>query len=352
MPVDEKLEVASQLRPFDGASRTNRQMRVDGDRSINDVDDDDDSSISSLSSAGTLRPRPSMLPSYQNKSGEPRTVGTTQEDTNNSAWGNWFDEELYLDSIQDNKKRATFHVYLKRPATVQGPLLVAHHGAGSSALSFSLFLKELQLLLPEFGILAVDAREHGSTVWNSAGITDPDLSLEKLGQDLATMVRLTTEYLHWPVIPPIFLLGHSLGGAVVVHAAFRSLIDAKILGYIVLDVVEGSALEALKLMQQYLAMRPSTFGSIDEAVQWHLRSRTLRNLASAEVSVPPLLAPTPEGNLRWKTDLSKTEAYWEDWFSGMSKKFLTAKGAKLLILAGTDRLDKELMIGQMQGEYE
>ena len=34
---------------------------------------------------------------------------------------------------------------------------------------------------------------------------------------------------------------------------------------------------------------------------------------------------------------------------GLSKKFLDAKGGKLLLLAGTDRLDKELMIGQMQG---
>ena len=34
---------------------------------------------------------------------------------------------------------------------------------------------------------------------------------------------------------------------------------------------------------------------------------------------------------------------------GLSKKFLEAKGGKLLLLAGTDRLDKELIIGQMQG---
>jgi hypothetical protein len=34
---------------------------------------------------------------------------------------------------------------------------------------------------------------------------------------------------------------------------------------------------------------------------------------------------------------------------GLSKKFLAARGGKLLLLAGTDRLDKELMIGQMQG---
>lgn len=38
------------------------------------------------------------------------------------------------------------------------------------------------------------------------------------------------------------------------------------------------------------------------------------------------------------------------WFKGLSSSFLSARTARLLILAGTDRLDKELMIGQMQGE--
>jgi protein phosphatase methylesterase 1 len=37
------------------------------------------------------------------------------------------------------------------------------------------------------------------------------------------------------------------------------------------------------------------------------------------------------------------------WFTGLSKKFLQCRTAKILILAGADRLDKELMIGQMQG---
>lgn len=32
--------------------------------------------------------------------------------------------------------------------------------------------------------------------------------------------------------------------------------------------------------------------------------------------------------------------------------FLACRTARLLILAGTDRLDKELMIGQMQGKFQ
>jgi protein phosphatase methylesterase 1 len=40
------------------------------------------------------------------------------------------------------------------------------------------------------------------------------------------------------------------------------------------------------------------------------------------------------------------------WFSGLSDKFLSARAAKLLILAGTERLDKPLTIAQMQGKFQ
>ena len=118
-----------------------------------------------------------------------------------------------------------------------------------------------------------------------------------------------------------------------------------------------------------------------------IRSRTLRYTPSARVSVPPLLYPTPSPNANpsslpsstststpwasshaaippdatpvassipasysWRTDLTATEYFWQGWFGGLSAKFLSARGGKLLLLAGTDRLDTELMVGQMQGE--
>jgi hypothetical protein len=40
------------------------------------------------------------------------------------------------------------------------------------------------------------------------------------------------------------------------------------------------------------------------------------------------------------------------WFTGLSKSFLAVRTARLLILAGADRLDRELMIGQMQGKFQ
>ena len=264
-------------------------------------------------------------------------------------WSDFFAQELYLEK-QGEGYSAKYHVYITPPATSKDPLLVLHHGAGSSALSWSLFSLQIKRLLPEAGILALDARDHGSTVWDSSGAVSTDLSLSVLTRDMVDMINLTASKLSWPELPRLLLVGHSLGGAVVTNVASSGALGTNVLGYSVLDVVEGSAIDALQHMQKYLASRPSSFESLDRAIEWHVRSRTLRNPASARASVPALLVPAEGGRWVWKTDLGATEAYWKGWFVGMSEKFLSAKGAKLLLLAGTDRLDKELMIGQMQGE--
>jgi protein phosphatase methylesterase 1 len=178
---------------------------------------------------------------------------------------------------------------------------------------------------------------------------DNDLSVELLSQDMVDMLLLTQAKLGWLQLPTIILIGHSLGGAVVTHTANTPLLGSKLIGYAVLDVVEGSAMEALQHMQTYLASRPKSFPSLPAAIEWHIRSRTIRNPQSARASVPSLLLQASDGRWAWRTELASTETYWENWFTGMSSKFLGGKGAKLLVLAGTDRLDKELMIGQMQG---
>ena len=40
------------------------------------------------------------------------------------------------------------------------------------------------------------------------------------------------------------------------------------------------------------------------------------------------------------------------WFAKLSSSFLSQRAAKLLVLAGAESLDKDLMIGQMQGKYQ
>ena len=54
----------------------------------------------------------------------------------------------------------------------------------------------------------------------------------------------------------------------------------------------------------------------------------------------------------WRTNLAQSEQYWTGWYSGLSNMYLSVTAPKILILAGTDRLDRPLTIGQMQGKFQ
>lgn len=272
-------------------------------------------------------------------------------------WTTYFERELFLSSPTSTPTSlATIihHVYLTSPIGPSAPLFVTHHGAGSSGLSFAAVTSEIRKRLPNAGILSLDARGHGSTK-----ITPEqevlDLSLETLSADLISVIEQTRTQMGWETMPPLVLIGHSLGGAVVTDVARSGKLGNSVLGYAVLDVVEGSAIDALQSMQTYLSSRPTGFPSLESGIEWHIRSRTIRNSMSARTSVPALLKFDDELKTSrawtWRTDLAATQPFWEGWFIGLSKKFLEARGGKLLLLAGTDRLDKELTIGQMQGKF-
>ena len=61
---------------------------------------------------------------------------------------------------------------------------------------------------------------------------------------------------------------------------------------------------------------------------------------------------TDKSGYTWRIDLATTESHWKGWFQGLSSVFLSSPVPKVLILAGTDRLDKELTLGQIQGKYQ
>lgn len=85
--------------------------------------------------------------------------------------------------------------------------------------------------------------------------------------------------------PDIMLVGHSMGGAICVHIAHMELVPT-LIGCVVIDVVEGTAMEALASMQSFLRSRPQHFKSIQQAIEWSVRSGQIRNVASAKVSMP------------------------------------------------------------------
>ncbi|KAJ5571539.1 hypothetical protein N7535_005199 [Penicillium sp. DV-2018c] len=328
---------------------------------------DDGSSASSVSSTGTMVPSPTRHLFAR--------TDRRQSSQTSLIWTDFFEQELFLPEEVDDF-HIVHHAYLTPPKE-SGPLFVMHHGAGSSGLSFASCAQEIRKILPEAGILSLDARSHGRTVMTSlntktdeespstataayaesSGQIELDLSLKTLSRDLVHVIHQTQAKMGWEKLPDIVLVGHSLGGAVITDAAKGGELGNKLLAYAVFDVVEGSAMDALQSMEKYLSTRPTRFPSLQSGIEWHTRSRTIRNTTSARVSVPSLLyeesePSDPSRPWVWRTNLSATKPFWEDWFVGLSSKFLSARGGKLLLLAGTDRLDKELMIGQMQGKYQ
>jgi protein phosphatase methylesterase 1 len=58
-----------------------------------------------------------------------------------------------------------------------------------------------------------------------------------------------------------------MGGSVVVDIGHKKRLP-NVMGVVVLDVVEGSALEAIQSMNKVLSSRPTSFQSVDQAIQW------------------------------------------------------------------------------------
>jgi protein phosphatase methylesterase 1 len=163
-------------------------------------------------------------------------------------------------------------------------------------------------------------------------------------------------------------------------------------------------------MQCFLSSRPKQFSTPQQAIEYMVRSGQVRNVESARVSIigqiqpivttqsnttdsstipavshlcetvreedeeeeeedgedkpsvhisqsppPPTTATNVSDNTNkytWRIDLSKTEQFWQGWFSGLSELFLSCECPKLLLLAGVDRLDRDLTVGQMQGKFQ
>ncbi|ROL45111.1 Protein phosphatase methylesterase 1 [Anabarilius grahami] len=302
---------------------------------------------------------------------------STKRDYSPVSWSEYFE-------MMDDVVIGRVYVFRVYKSGQDGPLLVLLHGGGHSALSWAVFTAAMTSRVT-CRVLAMDLRGHGATIVRHAD----DLSTQTMSRDVANVVRAT----YGEIPPPIILVGHNVGGAIAVHAASGTLLPS-VVALVAIDVVEGSAMDVLHSMQNFLRGRPKSFKSIDHAIEWSVKSGQIRNLESAKVSmvgqvrrceveegdaaepVSPATESVAEGHeefydlnyvtdkaesstsaepcsvYSWKIDLSKAEKYWDGWFRGISNHFLSCNVPKLLLLAGSiDRLDRDLTIGQMQGKF-
>jgi len=108
-------------------------------------------------------------------------------------------------------------------------------------------------------VIAIDLRGHG----NSKSAHEENLSAETQVNDIISVIKCM--FGNDP--PPIILIGHSMGGAIAVHTAAANELPT-LAGIIVIDVVEGTAMEALASMQSFLRSRPKQFPSLEQAIEW------------------------------------------------------------------------------------
>lgn len=352
--------------------------------------------MSSLQRTLLANKMPPMAP--RGKGGGGRPGPGMKRDFTPVSWRN------YWDTCQDVAvQEDSFRVYQRGSS---GPLLLLLHGGGYSALTWSLFAVSVTEMV-ECQVMAFDQRGHGDTRTSN----DEDLSAETLSRDIANVCNTV----YGSTQPPTVLVGHSMGGAIAVHAAQDECMCG-LAGLVVIDVVEGTAMDALSSMQSFLRSRPSKFNTLQSAIEWSVRSGQTRSIEAAKVSMPgqiksissgycgtndvessiansannpsssaavvapradvimeedadsssttqgcvelptTFIAPQPievvGSGYTWRIDLGATEKYWPGWFKGLSNKFLCAPPGKMLILAGIDRLDTDLTVGQMQGKFQ
>jgi len=343
---------------------------------------------------GGLPSRP-PLPGSRGGGGGGRLSAGRVRDYSPTSWTLYWDKKEVVEVSGDR-----FTLYSRGQT---GPIVCLLHGGGYSALTWSVMSKVLTDLV-ECRVLALDLRGHGETVTADDG----DLCLSTLAADV---VRVLGEVCRGQPGSDVVLMGHSMGGTVAVAVGEMG-VDG-LAGMVVEDVVEGTAMESLASMQGFLRSRPDRFGSVGQAVEWCVRSGQVRNLESARVSMPGQIShrdtgrlaaadvaggdleeagtaatpatagqsrvaaqdsimeeeeedeaeekgdtmpPPPEAapdrGYTWRIDLSATEPHWSGWFRGLSARFLGVPTAKLLLLAGVDRLDRDLTVGQMQGKFQ
>ncbi|KAI5959987.1 PPE1 [Candida theae] len=277
----------------------------------------------------------------ENESGTGVAGSTPRKSTTNKIDLNILSEYKQFKTTQFvteeySRGSSVFQTYFKKSKN-PGPVLVCGHGAGSSSMTFAELCRNISD--ETLSVFLYDMKGHGGSHGG-----DKDFSLDTLVEDFHFVLEEFVSK-HHPL--GIFLLGHSLGGAIFAKYVHKYTSDL-VRGLILLDIVEETAVTSLNVMPFFLEKLPKSFPSISEAINWHMNS-LLFNQQSARLSVPDIFNLDA---MTWKMDLKQTEPYWETWFTGLSNNFLSFPKAKLLILAAHETLDKKLTIGQMQGKYE
>ena len=235
------------------------------------------------------------------------------------------------------------------------PVVFCVHGAGHTALSFTLLAKDLT----DAGHTAMtyDLRGHSSGIANEANSPTNEMEIGQLVKDLRQVLS------HCVSGRPVLLVGHSLGGSIVARLLHQLELESPadhalhIKGVVLIEASEGLAIRHFPDMVAFLDTRPKTFANLELAVQWAVEHNQVYNAQSARISVPPQLVEVLDTDGQnpmfcWKLDLLQQRKHWSGWFKGLCKTILQLKTPVLALTAGEGRLDKELLFAAQSKQIQ
>ena len=161
-------------------------------------------------------------------------------------WNQYFDSKEKMDNVVP-----IYH------AGHQGHVFLCLHGAGHSALSFASQARILKNEPYNSTCVSFDFRGHGEHFCEN----ETQMDQQTLIDDTIKVIKhVAARYPNQSII----LVGHSMGGSIATKAMdfiMKTLGSEEwvshIKGMFIIDVVEGSALDALPFMEQIVKSRPT-----------------------------------------------------------------------------------------------
>jgi protein phosphatase methylesterase 1 len=141
----------------------------------------------------------------------------------------------------------------------KGHVFLCLHGAGHSAQSFAALAK---LMKEQSTVVSFDFRGHGGHYRDD----ETEMSQANLIEDTIYIIKHVAA--KYPT-QSIILVGHSMGGSIATKtfdhmeqnkSSYPELQHIK--GLFIIDVVEGSAMDALPFMESIVSSRPQQFSSV------------------------------------------------------------------------------------------
>ncbi|KAK2198003.1 bifunctional Protein phosphatase methylesterase [Babesia duncani] len=230
-----------------------------------------------------------------------------------SDWRHYFKRcsRISVEMLKDVDEYSVYQTYTVDdiPCYDTDPVLViCVHGYGLSAMSWATTARQLTETAM---VAAVDLRGHGETYIPAHG--NKYLCSEVIVMDVICVMRRLLDEINEQInrYPRVILVGHSLGAAIAIKVVDQINLSC-IIGMIAIDFSEENvSANYFKNTLNAVNQIPESFNTIDDAIEWMVKTQRISTAEAARISVPSQLIQD-SGVWRWKCHPKDTSRFWID----------------------------------------